>query len=261
LKPAPKNISTRLALKPYVAFAKNFRSGETTPRAYLESCLDMIARIDPTVGAFLHLNIDAAQRTADEAGARWRSGKELSPIDGMPIGIKDIIETIDMPTGQGSPLWKGHMSRRDSASVHALREAGAIILGKTSTTEFAATEPWPSTFNPHDRSRTPGGSSSGSAAAVGAGMIPAADTFDRQARIYDLFQAGREAEAESIYREVLPAIVFVMQSLETLHCYGKRLAARRLGLGAVHDRVPALAADAFGLQCVERYAAALGPLA
>ncbi|MGQ0579975.1 MAG: dihydrodipicolinate synthase family protein [Betaproteobacteria bacterium] len=94
-----------------------------------------------------------------------------------------------------------------------------------------------------------------------AGMIPAADTFDRQARIYDLFQAGRQAEAESNYREVLPAIVFVMQSLETLHCYGKRLAARRLGLGAVHDRVPALAADAFGLQCVERYAAALGPLA
>jgi 4-hydroxy-tetrahydrodipicolinate synthase len=94
-----------------------------------------------------------------------------------------------------------------------------------------------------------------------AGMIPAVDTFDRQARIFDLFAAGREAEAESIYREVLPAIVFVMQSLDTLHCYGKRLAARRLGLGAVHDRMPALAADAFGLQCVERYAAALGPLA
>jgi 4-hydroxy-tetrahydrodipicolinate synthase len=94
-----------------------------------------------------------------------------------------------------------------------------------------------------------------------AGMIPAADTFDRQARIFDLFEAGREVEAELTYREVLPAIVFVMQSLDTLHCYGKRLAARRLGLGAVHDRMPALAADVFGLQCVERYAAALGPLA
>ncbi len=94
-----------------------------------------------------------------------------------------------------------------------------------------------------------------------AGMIPAADTFDRQARIFDLFQAGREADAELTYGEVLPAIVFVMQSLETLHCYGKRLAARRLGLGAVHDRIPALAVDAFGLQCVERYATALGPFA
>src|SRR5262249_31077246 len=88
--------------------------------------------------------------------------------------IKDIIETIDMPTGQGSPLWKGQMTRRDSASVHALREAGAVIIGKTSTTEFAASTPWPGTFNPHDAQRSPGGSSSGWAAAVGAGMIPAA---------------------------------------------------------------------------------------
>ena len=126
------------------------------------------------VGAFLVLNIEGARRVADDATARWRGGKPLSPIDGMPIGIKDIIETIDMPTGQGSPLWKGTMTRRDSASVHALREAGAIILGKTSTTEFAASEPWPGTCNPHDHTRTPGGSSSGSAAAVGAGMVPAA---------------------------------------------------------------------------------------
>lgn len=94
-----------------------------------------------------------------------------------------------------------------------------------------------------------------------AGMIPATDTFDRQARIYDLFRAGREAEAEQLYREVLPAIVFVMQSLDTLHCYGKRLAARRLGLPAVNDRAPALAPDAFGLACTDRYAHALGPLA
>ena len=91
----------------------------------------------------------------------------------MPVAIKDIIETADMPTGQGSPLWEGQESRRDSASVHALREAGAIILGKTTTTEFAATHPWHKTQNPHDRKRTPGGSSSGSSAAVGAGMVPA----------------------------------------------------------------------------------------
>ena len=159
--------------RPYVALARKFRSGETTPRAYLDSCLDAIARIDPAIGAFLELKIEAARRVADESTARWRAGKPLSPIDGMPIGIKDIIETIDMPTGQGSPLWKGTMTRRDSASVHALREAGAIILGKTSTTEFAASEPWPGTCNPHDHSRTPGGSSSGSAAAVGSGMVPA----------------------------------------------------------------------------------------
>jgi Asp-tRNA(Asn)/Glu-tRNA(Gln) amidotransferase A subunit family amidase len=91
----------------------------------------------------------------------------------MPIAIKDIIETADMPTGQGSPLWEGQQSRRDSASVHALREAGAIILGKTTTTEFAASYPFHKTRNPHDAARTPGGSSSGTAAAVGAGMVPA----------------------------------------------------------------------------------------
>ena len=169
-----RNAPSKLKLTSYAVLARKFRSGETTPRAYLESCLDTIARLDGNVGAFLQLNVEAAQRSADESTARWRAGKPLSPIDGMPIGIKDIIETIDMPTGQGSPIWKGTMTRRDSASVHALREAGAIILGKTSTTEFAASEPWPSTFNPHDRTRTPGGSSSGSAAAVGAGMIPAA---------------------------------------------------------------------------------------
>ncbi len=167
-------MSREIKPRPYVALAPEFRSGKTTPRAFLESCLDAIARLDPSVGAFLVLNIEGARRIADEATARWRDGKPRSPIDGMPVGIKDIIETADMPTGQGSPLWKGFKTGRDSASVHALREAGAIVLGKTSTTEFAATEPWPGTCNPHDHARTPGGSSSGSAAAVGAGMIPAA---------------------------------------------------------------------------------------
>jgi Asp-tRNA(Asn)/Glu-tRNA(Gln) amidotransferase A subunit family amidase len=167
-------MPTKIKPRPYVALARQFRSGETTPRAFLDSCLDAIARLDPSVGAFLVLNIEGARHVADDATARWRDGKPLSPIDGMPIGIKDIIETADMATGQGSPLWKGFRTGRDSASVRALREAGAIILGKTSTTEFAASEPWPGTCNPHDHSRTPGGSSSGSAAAVGAGMIPAA---------------------------------------------------------------------------------------
>jgi Asp-tRNA(Asn)/Glu-tRNA(Gln) amidotransferase A subunit family amidase len=97
----------------------------------------------------------------------------LSAIDGMPIGIKDIIETADMPTEMGSPLFDGWCSGRDAAAVAALREAGAVILGKTVTTEFAATEPR-GTRNPWDLARTPGGSSSGSAAAVAAGLVSAA---------------------------------------------------------------------------------------
>ncbi len=93
-----------------------------------------------------------------------------------------------------------------------------------------------------------------------AGMIPASDTFDRQARIFDLLREGAETHAEALYREVLPAIVFVMQSLDTLHTYGKRIAAMRLGLGEVFDRAPALRPSAFGMRCAQRYAAALGPL-
>lgn len=170
----PQQEATARKLRSYVAQAAQFSSGKTTPREFLEACLETIDRLEPAVGAFVAMNVDRARREADAATARWRSGKPLSPIDGMPVGIKDIIETADMPTGQGSPLWQGFETRRDAASVFALREAGAIILGKTATTEFAASHPWPGTFNPHDRRRTPGGSSSGSAAAVGAGMLPAA---------------------------------------------------------------------------------------
>lgn len=93
-----------------------------------------------------------------------------------------------------------------------------------------------------------------------AGMIPASDTFDYQARIFDLMRAGAEAQAEAVYRDALPAIVFVMQSLDTLHTYGKRIAAIRLGLGPVFDRAPALAPNDFGMRCAQRYATALGPL-
>jgi Asp-tRNA(Asn)/Glu-tRNA(Gln) amidotransferase A subunit family amidase len=160
-------------LRGYVALAGELRAGRTTPRAYLDETLKRIAELDPIIGAFVTVNKDGATTAADASTARWREGKPLSPIDGMPVAIKDIIETADMPTGQGSPMWEGQQSRRDSASVHALREAGAIILGKTTTTEFAATHPWHKTQNPHDGKRTPGGSSSGTCAAVGAGMVPA----------------------------------------------------------------------------------------
>ena len=159
-------------LRGYVALAGDLRAGKTTPRAYLDECLKRIAELDPTIGAFVIVNKDGATKAADASTARWRDGKPLSPIDGMPVAIKDIIETADMPTGQGSPMWEGADWKRDSASVHALREAGAVIIGKTTTTEFAATHPWHKTQNPHDGKRTPGGSSSGSSAAVGSGMVP-----------------------------------------------------------------------------------------
>lgn len=160
-------------MRGYVSLAADLRSGKTTPRAFLDETLKRIADLDGKIGAFVVINKAGAIKAADASTARWKAGKPLSPIDGMLVAIKDIIETADMPTGQGSPMWAGTDWKRDSAGVHALREAGAVIIGKTTTTEFAASHPWHKTQNPHDGTRTPGGSSSGSAAAVGAGMVPA----------------------------------------------------------------------------------------
>lgn len=151
----------------------DFRTGNTTPRHLLEECLANVEAAEKDIKAFTATCFDAARKAASESTERWKAGRPLSRIDGMPIGVKDVIETIDMPTGMGSPLFEGWRSQRDSASVHALREAGAVIVGKTVTTEFAASEPGP-TRNPWDIERTPGGSSSGSAAGVAAGFFCAA---------------------------------------------------------------------------------------
>src|SRR5262249_42254875 len=162
----------KLATKPYLAATARFANGVDTPRDFLERCLADLAALEQKIGAFVQLNLEGARTAADRSTRRWREGRQCSPIDGMPLGIKDIIETADMPTENGSPLFAGWRSERDGASVAALREAGAVIVGKTVTTEFAATEPR-GTRNPHDLRRTPGGSSSGSAAAVAAGMLSA----------------------------------------------------------------------------------------
>jgi Asp-tRNA(Asn)/Glu-tRNA(Gln) amidotransferase A subunit family amidase len=158
----------------FLALAESFRSGASSPSQELERRLARFDGIEPSLAAFVHVEKDLARKAAQASDARWAKGEPLSPIDGMVIGIKDIIETVDMPTGQGTPVWAGTQTGRDAAVSFALREAGAIILGKTTTTEFASTHPMHETRNPHDPSRTPGGSSSGSAAAVGAGILPVA---------------------------------------------------------------------------------------
>jgi Asp-tRNA(Asn)/Glu-tRNA(Gln) amidotransferase A subunit family amidase len=160
-------------MRPYVAAAQNFASGKETPRQFLERSLGLFELWEPRIGAFVHTNLPAARAAAELSTERWRAGKPLSPIDGMPVGIKDIIETADMPTEMGSPLFAGWRSEKDAASVRALRDAGAVIVGKTVTTEFAASEPR-GTRNPWNTAHTPGGSSSGSAAAVAAGIVSAA---------------------------------------------------------------------------------------
>ncbi len=153
--------------------APRFAAGQDTPRAYLERCLAAIAAREPVVRAWVVLNEPRARAAADASTQRWRHGQKLSPIDGMPVGIKDLLETSDMPTQMGCEAYSGNFPKRDNAAVWALRQAGAVVLGKTVTAELGGTHPGPTT-NPHDPARTPGGSSSGSAAAVAAGMVPAA---------------------------------------------------------------------------------------
>jgi len=150
-----------------------FQDGKQTPRTLLEQCLARIAERDGAVQAFVTVNAEGARAAADASSQRYRDGKPLSPIDGMPIALKDIFETVDMPTGFGSPIFDNWNGGRDSAVAFALRQAGAVLVGKAVTTEFAATHPG-KTRNPHDLARTPGGSSSGSAAAVADGMVPVA---------------------------------------------------------------------------------------
>jgi Asp-tRNA(Asn)/Glu-tRNA(Gln) amidotransferase A subunit family amidase len=156
----------------FSAAVPEFVAGKRTPRDFLERCIDVIGARERTVKAFVTLSIAAARKAADAATRRYKAGKPLSPVDGLPIAIKDIIATSDAPTQMNSPAFKGWQSGQDAACVAALRKGGAVIVGKSVTTEFAIGYSGPTT-NPFDSTRTPGGSSSGSAAAVGAGMVPA----------------------------------------------------------------------------------------
>ncbi|MEM7250318.1 MAG: amidase [Pseudomonadota bacterium] len=152
---------------------RDFASGADTPRAYLERCLETIEAREPEIQAFAALNHAGARAAADAADARWRAGAPRSSIDGCPVGIKDLLETKDMPTQMGCEAYADNFPVRDNAAVWALREAGAVIVGKTVTAELGGSHPGPTT-NPFNAAHTPGGSSSGSAAAVAAGMVPAA---------------------------------------------------------------------------------------
>jgi amidase len=151
------------------AAARAIANGELTAEALVESCLGRIAEREPAVHAFVHLDADAARAAARLLDKGPRKG----PLHGIPVGIKDIIDTADMPTECNSPIYKGHRPAKDAACVARLRQAGAIVLGKTVTTEFASSVAGP-TRHPRDPERTPGGSSSGSAAAVGDRMVPLA---------------------------------------------------------------------------------------
>src|SRR5882672_2031927 len=142
-------------------------AGETTCEGVVRACLERIGQREPEVGAWHYLNpeqVIAKAREIDKSGRR-------GPLIGVPFGIKDIIDSCDMPTEYGSPIYRGHQPRNDATCIALSRKAGGILMGKTVSTEFANQYPG-KTRNPFDPTRTPGGSSSGSAAAVGAGVLP-----------------------------------------------------------------------------------------
>lgn len=149
------------------------REGAVSALDVTESCLARIDEVDPDIQAWAFLDPEHARsqaRALDEARA---DGRPLGPLHGIPVGVKDIFDTNDMPTEDGTVLHAGRRPVHDCTAVALLREAGAVIMGKTVTTELALFTPG-KTHNPHDHNRTPGGSSSGSAAAVASGMVPLA---------------------------------------------------------------------------------------
>jgi Asp-tRNA(Asn)/Glu-tRNA(Gln) amidotransferase A subunit family amidase len=147
--------------------------GELKAVDLTESLLERIAAREPEIQAFAFHEPDMARRRAMELDLYRGSGRALGTLHGLSVGVKDIIDTADMPTENGTPIDAGRRPSQDAALVRSLRAAGAIIMGKTVTTEFANAHP-AKTRNPRNAAHTPGGSSSGSAAAVAAGMVPLA---------------------------------------------------------------------------------------
>jgi Asp-tRNA(Asn)/Glu-tRNA(Gln) amidotransferase A subunit family amidase len=150
--------------------ASAIASGKLQAETLARGCLDRIASREPVLKAWSYLDPEAVLRQARELDQT----PNLGPLHGIPVAIKDVIDTRDMPTCHNSPIYFGHRPAADAACVETLRTAGALIIGKTETTEFAAAGRNPPTRNPHDPARISGGSSAGSAAAVGDRQVPLA---------------------------------------------------------------------------------------
>ncbi len=168
-RPQPPDVTALSATNAAAAI----RSGETTSEALVGALLQRIAEREDEVQAWAHLDPGLALAQARDMDATQRSGGAMGPLHGVPIGIKDIFDTADLPTQYGCPIFDGFRPKKDATCVTLLRAAGAVILGKTVTTELALLTP-SRTRNPRNLAHSPGGSSAGSAAAVAAGMVPAA---------------------------------------------------------------------------------------
>ncbi|CAM5221929.1 Glutamyl-tRNA(Gln) amidotransferase subunit A, chloroplastic/mitochondrial [Castellaniella defragrans] len=150
--------------------ASAIKAGQLSIEELTRSCLARIEEREPIVRAWLHLDPELAIRHARDLDNQQMD----TPVIGLPVGIKDVMDTLDMPTTHNSPIYRNAWVGRDAACVAVMRHSGAVILGKTDTVEFAAGGRLAQTTNPHNPAHTPGGSSSGSAAAVADGMVPIA---------------------------------------------------------------------------------------
>jgi Asp-tRNA(Asn)/Glu-tRNA(Gln) amidotransferase A subunit family amidase len=217
--------------------AAKIAAGGITSEALVTDCLARIEAHDETVGAWRYIDADyalAQARACDDADS------STGPLHGVPVGVKDVLDTHDMPTEYGSDIYAGHRPDRDSDCVAALRAAGAVILGKTTTTQFASPLPV-GVRNPHDIDRTPGVSSSGSAAAVADFMVPLANGTQTGGSV--ILPAafcgvvGYKASLDGLDRT---GIAGLKQSLDTLGYFARSVDDIGLVYGAVTgDAVPA----------------------
>src|SRR5687767_9811324 len=206
--------------------ARRIAARELTSEALVAACLERIAQREDEVRAWAHL--DRAQALA-QARARDREPVR-GPLHGIPFGIKDVIDTADMPTEYNSPIYRGHRPRADAAAVALLRRAGCVILGKTATTEFANNHP-AATRNPRNPKHTPGGSSSGSAAAVADGMVPLAlGTQTGGSVIRPAAYCGTAACKPSFGSVNRAGLKFVSESLDTIGVFGRTVEDLALAL-------------------------------
>lgn len=207
-------------------------AGRTTARDIAERHLDTIARREPVLRAFAWFDPDGVRAQADAVDARRRTGR-AAPLDGALLGVKDVLDTANMPSQYGSPIWAGHRPRTDAASVALARRAGAVIAGKTVTTEFATRHPGP-TRNPANPAHTPGGSSSGSAAGVAAGFFHLAfGTQTAGSIIRPAAFCGAHGFKPSFGMLHRGGMKVMSESLDTIGLFARSLADIRLGLAAL----------------------------
>ena len=225
MSPAPHRLSAAEA-------ARRIARGELTSEALVASCLERIAAREQAVQAWAWLDADLALRQAralDREPAR-------RPLHGVPVGIKDIFDTADMPTEYNSPIYRGHRPKWDAACVALLRRGGCVVLGKTVTTEFAHVHPG-KTRNPHNPAHTPGGSSSGSAAAVADYMVPLAlGTQTGGSVIRPAAFCGAVGCKPSFNTINRAGLKFAAESLDTIGVFSRSAEDAALGLHVLSGR-------------------------